>query len=94
MRRWQAENLAEATNVIHEQDYGKNGHVSNSLTRPIEGDEIREIDDGHLPEEPPHALFEADDLASFGSERSFLMRGDLVELRSVLGYAVLSSESS
>lgn len=62
------------------------GSVSNSVTRPNEGDELRELDDYNLAEGSPLPLFEADDLVGFGSERSFLLRGDLVELRFVLAY--------
>ncbi|KFZ18490.1 hypothetical protein V502_04084 [Pseudogymnoascus sp. VKM F-4520 (FW-2644)] len=83
LRRWEAENISEvlAPDVSFDQDHAKHGQVNNLYTRPIEGDRIREIDDGQQLEDPPQPLFEGGDLVGFGSERSFLLRGDLVELR-------------
>lgn len=70
-----------------DQDDAKHGQVTNLYTRPVEGDLIREIDDGQQLEDPPLPLFEGDDLVGFGSDRSFLLRGDLVELRFVIDFA-------
>lgn len=89
LRRWEAENISEALapSVSFDQDHAKHGQVNNLYTRPIEGDRIREIDDGQQLEDPPLPLFEGGDLVGFGSERSFLLRGDLVELRFVMDSA-------
>ncbi|KFX90272.1 hypothetical protein V490_06528 [Pseudogymnoascus sp. VKM F-3557] len=82
LRLWEAENASsEAPIVSFDHDHATHGQVSNLYTRPVEGDRIREIDDGQQPEDPPLPLFEGDDLVGFGSQRSFLLRGDLVELR-------------
>lgn len=70
-----------------DQDNAKHGQVANLYTRPVEGDLLREIDDGQQLEDPPLPLFEGDDLVGFGSDRSFLLRGDLVELRFVIKFA-------
>lgn len=89
LRRWEAENISEVPvlNVSFDQDHAKHGEVTNLYTRPVEGDQIREVDDGQQLEDPPLPLFEGGDLVGFGSERSFLLRGDLVELRSVTDFA-------
>ncbi|OBT67593.1 hypothetical protein VE03_03744 [Pseudogymnoascus sp. 23342-1-I1] len=83
LRRWEAEHISEVPvpNVSFDQDNAKHGQVTNLYTRPVEGDLIREVDDGQQLEDPPLPLFEGDDLVGFGSDRSFLLRGDLVELR-------------
>lgn len=82
LRRWEAENASVvAPEVSFDNDDAEHGQVVNLYTRPVEGDRIRENGDGQQPEDPPLPLFEGDDLVGFGSERSFLLRGDLVELR-------------
>lgn len=73
--------------VLISQDYAESGQVANVFTRPFEGDEIRESDEEDQLDELPFPLFEADDLVSFGSQRSHLVRGDLVELRLVMDCA-------
>ncbi|OBT59470.1 hypothetical protein VE04_00279 [Pseudogymnoascus sp. 24MN13] len=90
LRRWEAENISEVPvlNVSFDQDHAKHGEVTNLYTRPVEGDQIREVDDGQQLEDPPLPLFEGGDLVGFGSERSFLLRGDLVELRTSDGLRI------
>lgn len=87
LRRWEAENVTDVPSAPIDQDHGKPGHITNLYTRPMEGDLIREVEDGQQLEDSPQPLFERDDLVEFGSERSFLLRGDLVEIRFVMGSA-------
>lgn len=91
LRRWEAKNVSEVPvpGASFDQDHAKHGEVINLYTRPVEGDLIREVDDGQQAEDPPLPLFEGDDLVGFGSERSFLLRGDLVELRFVMDFCIL-----
>jgi hypothetical protein len=75
---WQAAH-PETERIVAEDDFGTPGHIRNALTRPEGGDTFDDAED--IFEGPSLPLFEKDDLVDFGTERSFLLRGDLVELR-------------
>lgn len=93
LRVWEAENSDSKAHDVLKNEFTKaiqEGQVSNALTRPMDADAFdcfdgEDISFGNQP------LFEIGDLLDFGDQRSFFLRGDLVELRFV---DVLTSNKS
>lgn len=80
LRQWEVENAATFDLPPELEEWTGPGDMRNDLTRPLEGDQ--KIDSNEGPEEHDYSLhvFDRDDLLDVGARRKFLRPGDLVEL--------------
>ncbi|KAI9736932.1 MAG: hypothetical protein M1818_005983 [Claussenomyces sp. TS43310] len=81
LRRWEIENVDRSLPTIEQVDVSKKGGVSNSYSRITTSETIVEVAE-EFDTEGFAPLFEKGELVDFGDQRSFLVRGDMVELRS------------
>lgn len=91
LRLWEAENLARGRNafVIHERgDLAPDGTFGNAGMRILDSQHYRTEDETLEQAQSSLPLFETEDLVGFGNERSFLLQGDLVELRLALDHVM------
>jgi hypothetical protein len=89
LRLWEAENVARGGNafVVHERgDLAPDGTFGNAGMRILDSQHYRTEEETLELAQSSLPLFETEDLVGFGNERSFLLQGDLVELRLVLDY--------
>lgn len=81
LRRWEIENPTHPILNSHSQDQPKTTAFRSTLLQPEDNRIFGEDVDENGTSETPQPLFEGAELVDFGKQRTFLRRGDLVELR-------------
>lgn len=81
LRHWEVENPTHPILDSHDQDLLKTAAFQSTLLQPEDNRTFGEDVDENGTPETPQTLFEGAELVDFGKQRTFLRRGDLVELR-------------
>jgi hypothetical protein len=81
LQHWEIENPTHPILDSHSQDLLKTTAFRSTLLQPEDSRTFGEDIDENGTSETPQPLFEGAELVDFGKQRTFLRRGDLVELR-------------
>ena len=81
LRHWEIENSGRPILDSHNQEFSRTVSFRSTLLQPEDNRTFGEDLDDDVSNDPAQTIFEGGELVDFGKQRTFLRRGDLVELR-------------